>query len=154
MLTFFYLPVVSVVLYDLAWHSNGSVKCPTFECCFLISKYYENCNAMSSFTVIRHTSWNILFVVQLNIFISLLWLFDSIWIYMKNQNSKKWEDKDDLSLFLNGSNFMRNWIIIPMLLVMAFFKVTHPKVYLSVNKFAEISKKDQTYMTDIFTLCE
>ena len=29
---------------------------------------------------------------------------------------------------------MRNEIIIPMLLVMAFFKITHPKVYISVNK--------------------
>ena len=25
----------------------------TFECCFQMSKYHENCNAMSSFTVLR-----------------------------------------------------------------------------------------------------
>ena len=32
MLTFFsYLPVVSIRLYELAWHSNGSVKCQTLE---------------------------------------------------------------------------------------------------------------------------
>ena len=30
----------------------------TFECCFLISWYHENCNAMSSFTVLRHVPWN------------------------------------------------------------------------------------------------
>ena len=30
----------------------------TFECCFLISQYHENCNAMSSFTVLRHVPWN------------------------------------------------------------------------------------------------
>ena len=29
-----------------------------FECCFLISQYHENCNAMSSFTVLRHVPWN------------------------------------------------------------------------------------------------
>ena len=69
---FFYHPVVSIRLYELAWRSNGSfkfqtLKCQsnglgsstsssltTFEFCFLISKYHENCNAMSSFTVIRH----------------------------------------------------------------------------------------------------
>ena len=30
----------------------------TFECCFLISWYHENCHAMSSFTVLRHVPWN------------------------------------------------------------------------------------------------
>ena len=30
----------------------------TFECCFLIPQYHENCNAMSSFTVLRHVPWN------------------------------------------------------------------------------------------------
>ena len=29
----------------------------TFECCFLISQYHENCNAMLSFTVLRHVPW-------------------------------------------------------------------------------------------------
>ena len=32
MLTLFYVPVVSIRLYELAWHSNGSVKCETLEC--------------------------------------------------------------------------------------------------------------------------
>ena len=36
--------------------------------------------------------------------------------------------------FLNRPNFMRNGIIIPVLQVMAFFKVTHQKVHLSFNK--------------------
>ena len=31
----------------------------TFECCFLISKYHENCSTMSSFTVLRHVLRNI-----------------------------------------------------------------------------------------------
>ena len=31
----------------------------TFECCFLISQYHENCNAMLSFTVLCHVPWNI-----------------------------------------------------------------------------------------------
>ena len=30
----------------------------TFECCFLISQYHKNCNAMSSSTVLRHVPWN------------------------------------------------------------------------------------------------
>ena len=30
----------------------------TFECCFLISQYHENCNAISSFVVLRHVPWN------------------------------------------------------------------------------------------------
>ena len=29
-----------------------------FECCFLIPWHHENCNAMSSFTVLRHVPWN------------------------------------------------------------------------------------------------
>ena len=38
----------------------------------------------------------LLFAVQLNVFISLLWLFDAIWIYIRNQNLKKCENEDDL----------------------------------------------------------
>ena len=30
----------------------------TFEFCLLIPQYHENCNAMSSFTVLRHVPWN------------------------------------------------------------------------------------------------
>ena len=74
-----------------------------------------------------------LFTVQLKFFTSLLWLFDAIGIYIKNLNLKKWENEDDFNLLLNEPNFMRNELIIPMLLVMAFFKVTHQKVYLLVN---------------------
>ena len=69
---FFFVHVVSICLYELVWRSNGSIKFPaleyqsnglgasthsnimTFECCFLISKYHENCNAISSVTAIRH----------------------------------------------------------------------------------------------------
>ena len=51
----------------------------TFECCFLISKYHENCNAMASFTVICDVSLHhgtLLIAVQLNVFIgSLRFLF-------------------------------------------------------------------------------
>ena len=66
---FFYLHVAFMRLHELAWHSNGSIKWQTsechfkrvntsnlmtFECCFLISRYHEICNPMSSFTVLRH----------------------------------------------------------------------------------------------------
>ena len=77
--------------------------------------------------------------MQLNVFSSFLWLFDVIWIYIKDQNFKKWENEGDLNLFLNVPNFMRNGIIISMLLVMAFFKVTYQKVYLSVNIRASVN---------------
>ena len=40
---------------------------------------------------------------------------------------KKCENEDLLNLFLNRPNFMRNGIIITMLLLMAFVKVTHQK---------------------------
>ena len=91
---FFYLPVVSIRLCELAWRSNGSNKSQTLECwsnslgaqahsnlttsecCFLTSKYHENCNATSSFTVIHHVflrHGKLSFVVQLNVFISSLW---------------------------------------------------------------------------------
>ena len=90
---FFYLPVVSIRLCELAWRSNGSIKSQTlkcqsnefgaytrnnlttFECCFLISKYHENCKAVSSFTVIRHVPLRhgtLLFAVHLNVFISFV----------------------------------------------------------------------------------
>ena len=53
--------------------------------------------------------------------------------YILRSKFKKWENEDDLNLLLNWPNFLWNGIIIPMLLVTAFFKVTHQKVYLSVN---------------------
>ena len=39
---------------------------------------------------------------------------------IKNQNLKKCENEDNLNLFLDGPNFMRNRIINLMLLIMAF----------------------------------
>ena len=32
MYAFFYLHVIFIRLHELAWHSNGSIKCQTFEC--------------------------------------------------------------------------------------------------------------------------
>ena len=57
--TFFYLHVISICLHKLAWDSNGSIKYQAFEWCFLSSKYHDNFNAMSSFTVLRPVPWNI-----------------------------------------------------------------------------------------------
>ena len=56
--TFFYLHVISICLHKLAWDSNGSIKYQAFEWCFLSSKYHDNFNAMSSFTVLRPVPWN------------------------------------------------------------------------------------------------
>ena len=91
---FFYLTVVSTRLYDLAWRSNGSIKCQTleyqssnlttFECCFLISKYHENCNVMSSFTVIHHETWNT-FIWSVAQYLRLLWLLWFLRSHFKNQ---------------------------------------------------------------------
>ena len=51
----------------------------TFECFFLISQYHENCNAMSSFSVLRHYLGTLLSVVQHNVLTSLFWfLFSDI----------------------------------------------------------------------------
>ena len=46
------------------------------ECCFLISKYHENCNAMSFFIVTSHVSLchgTLVFAIQLSVFTSSLW---------------------------------------------------------------------------------
>ena len=72
---------------------------------------------MSSFTVIHHVPW-ILFISSA----------------AQESKFKKWENEDDLNPFLNGTNVMWNGIIVPMLLVMAFLKITHQKTYLSINK--------------------
>ena len=102
---FFYLPVVSIGLYELAWRSNGSIKSQTLkcqsnglgaytrsnlmtsECCFLISKYHENCNAVLSFTVIRPVPLRhetLSFPLQLNVFIkSLCFLFIVYYLFKK-----------------------------------------------------------------------
>ena len=51
------------------------------------------------------------------------WFFSA---YIKNQNFKKWQNEDDLDRFLNGLKFMRNRVINPMLLIMAFcFVLSH-----------------------------
>ena len=39
-------------IYQAQEHKHAAIT--TFECRFLISKYHENCNALSSFIVIRH----------------------------------------------------------------------------------------------------
>ena len=39
---------------------------------------------------------------------------------IKNQNLKKCENEDNLNLFLDGPNFMRNRITNPMLVIIAF----------------------------------
>ena len=43
-----------------------------FQCCFLISKFHQNCNAMPYFTVYVMYLGTILFALQYNVFISLL----------------------------------------------------------------------------------
>ena len=40
----------------------------TFECCFLISQYHENGNAMSSVTVLRHAPWNTFICIAVKCF--------------------------------------------------------------------------------------
>ena len=55
-----------------------------------------------------------------------LMLFEHV-LRIKIKKKKKCENEDFLNLFLNRPNFMRNGIIITMLLLMAFVKVTHQK---------------------------
>ena len=55
-----------------------------------------------------------------------LMLFEHV-LRIKIKKKKKCENEDLLNLFLNRPNFMRNGIIITMLLLMAFVKVTHLK---------------------------
>ena len=104
---FFYLPVVSIRLNELAWHSNGSIKSQklecqsnglgvwthsnltTFECCFLISNYHENCNPMSPFAVIHHVPLRhetLSFPLQLNVFISSLCSLFIVYNLFKKQS--------------------------------------------------------------------
>ena len=60
----------------------------TFECCFLISKYHENCNAVSSFTVLHNVPLcheTLSFPLQLNVFISsLCFLFIVYYLFKKH----------------------------------------------------------------------
>ena len=56
-------------------------------------------------------------------------------MYQESKFKKKRENKDDLDLFLNGPNFMRNGTIIPMLLIMVIFlQVPRQKVCLSMHE--------------------
>ena len=47
----------------------------TLECCFLISKYHENCNAMSSFTVLRYVPCNTFICSAVQCFHQLVMVF-------------------------------------------------------------------------------
>ena len=47
---------MSNVRMPFKWVNTSNLM--TFECCFLISQYHENCSAMSSFAVLRHVPWN------------------------------------------------------------------------------------------------
>ena len=51
-------------------------------------------------------------------------VFQIFWQYLnilKKKIKNKCKNKDDLDIFLNGPNFTRNGIIIPMLFIKAFF---------------------------------
>ena len=64
----------------------------------------------------------------------MFWSFSATWIRIKNQNFKKWEIDDDLDLFLDGSNFMRSWIIILIMLqIFEFTKYEHKGVIKSID---------------------
>ena len=97
---FFYLHAISIRLNELAWRSSRSINFQTLEfqsnmrqlvenptiseCCFLISKYHENCNAMSFFTEIEYVSLRqgtLVLAVQLNVFISSLWFLFIVYIF-------------------------------------------------------------------------
>ena len=76
-------------------------------------------------------NWNILFPEcskkDQTYMSDILKLFEYI-LRIKIKN--KCVNEDDLYLFLNGPNFTRNGIIIPMLLIKAIFRqVTHQKAY-------------------------
>ena len=90
---------------------------------------------LSFFTLIRHVPWNTFFALQLNVFISLLWLFDAIWIYIKNQNLKN-EEKRTISILSWTGNILCGMKSLFLFLCGAFLcvKVTHQKVYFSINK--------------------
>ena len=81
----------SCCFYELAWHSNGSIKCQTlnaiqrvyssnlltFEWCFLISKIMKiaiQCYPSQYYVMYF---WTNSFTVKCNVFISLLWLLFS-----------------------------------------------------------------------------
>ena len=53
--------------------------------------------------------------------------------YVSKSKLKKRVNEGDSNLLLNELSFIWIGVIIPMLLVIAFFKVTQQKVYLSVN---------------------
>ena len=65
----------------------------TFEWCFLISKYRENCNAMSCFTALRHVPWNTFICSAAQCLISLWFLFTTYYLFFSDAG-----DKDTVSL--------------------------------------------------------
>ena len=101
---FFYLHVNSIRLNELPWRSSRSINFQTlefqssmlgastrrkptmFECCFLISRYHENCNAMSFLVVIEYLSLRqgiLVLAMQLNVFISSLLFLFIVYIFFK-----------------------------------------------------------------------
>ena len=78
---------MSNVTMPFEWVKTSNLM--TFEWSFIISRYHENCNAMSSFTVLRQYLGTLLFAVQLNVFISLLWfLFIIYYLFLVMQVTK------------------------------------------------------------------
>ena len=55
-MAFWWVYHMSNVRITLKWVNTSILT--TFEWWFLISKYHENCNAISSFTVLCHVPWN------------------------------------------------------------------------------------------------
>ena len=57
-----WLPITSsAVRMPIKWVNTNSLM--TFEWYFLILKHQENCNAMSSFIVLCHVPWNMVYFV-------------------------------------------------------------------------------------------
>ena len=73
---------------------------------FLIFFFFSNCNILFQECSKKDQTY----------ISDLLTLFEYI-LRIKIKN--KCENEDDLDPFLNGSNFIRNWIIVPMLLIKA-----------------------------------
>ena len=92
---FFYLHVVAWVsmaferVYQMSnvwmpfkWVNTNNLM--TFEWCFLISKHHENCNAISSFTVLHHVSWKKFFLQCRAIFSLVCYGFHLVMLQVMN----------------------------------------------------------------------